>query len=58
MDDIPPVKDKNGNQIELLPIKVLKFKWGQKEVLDRVPMYSNIKGDWFVEKRLVQEYLK
>lgn len=58
MDDVPPVKNKNGTEIELLPVKELRFKWGQKEVLERIPMYANLKGDWFVEKRLVQEYLK
>lgn len=53
----PDVKDKNGNPVELVNVKNLKYKRGGKDAVEALPWYSNGK-DWFVEKSMVVDYVK
>ena len=54
----PDVKDKDGNQIDLVSVKSVKLKRGGREVLESLPWYSNQKGEWFVERPKIAEYIK
>jgi len=54
----PEIKLKDGTNVEVVPIKGLKFKRGFGHILDKITLYANQKGDWFVEKNDILEYLK
>lgn len=54
----PEVKDKDGNLVELAPVKSVKLKRGGRDELEKFPWYANGKGDWFVELDLIRDYVR
>jgi len=49
--EVPDLKDKEGNQVELIYEKKVKgLKRGNKPLLDKLSMYANSQGQWFYEK--------
>lgn len=49
--EVPNLKDKEGNQVELIYEKKVKgLKRGNKPLLDTLSMYANSQGQWFYEK--------
>jgi hypothetical protein len=49
--EVPDLKDKEGNQVELIYEKKVKgLKRGSKPLLDTLSMYANSQGQWFYEK--------
>lgn len=53
--ELPNLKDKEGNQVELIHHKKAKVKKGNKHLLDKLPMYANSDGEWFYEKKDVEK---
>jgi len=52
---MPILKDKDGNQVELIHHKKARVKRGNKHLLEKIPMYSNSDGEWFYEKKDVEK---
>lgn len=54
----PELRDKEGVEVELVPVKGLRFRRGFGDIVERLPLYANEKGDWFVELKDVAEFIK
>ena len=51
------LRDKDGNILEIVPVKGLKLRRGGKEHLESIPWYWDGK-EWYVEKVKLSSYLK
>lgn len=56
--DKPEIRDREGVPVEVVPVKGVRLKRGGKEELDKLPWYSNGKGEWFVELKRIAEWVK
>lgn len=55
---IPTVLNQNLEEINLLNVRKLKFKRGGREHCETLPWYSADGKEWFVEKELIEDYIK
>ena len=49
--ELPEVRDKEGNLIELVHTNKAKVGRGNKHLLEKIPMYSCGNGEWYYEKK-------
>jgi len=58
MDNKPILKDKSGQDVELIPVKGLKLRRGFSHLVDNLPLYAGTNGEWYIELKDVEEYMK
>ena len=58
MNGEPEVRDKEGKPVELVPVKSVRLKRGGREVLERLPWYSGPGGEWFVDRKGIEDFIK
>jgi len=56
--DKPDLRDREGNPVEVVSVKSVKLKRGGREELERLPWYSNGRGEWFVELKRIADWVK
>lgn len=52
------LRDREGSLVPVVRVSGLKLRRGGREVLERLPLYRGVSGEWYVEQRLIREYLK